>query len=337
MVIWFGSRLSKFAVLILCLVIAFVIHQSSFAIESAFTSPISESLDIIERCIPDDTEPLKNPESVAESKIPNTIHQIWKTTDVRTFSKEMEASYKVWKDKTRPFNYTVKLWTDDDVLKLVKSKYPWLLSTYEAYSHNIQRADIARLVVLHAEGGLYADLDVFPRDVTKIQCLQRLGLPTIFAPTSGTSGLSNHFIMAERGSSFLKWALYKAKRRAATSQHILLPYLQVFWSTGPTMVTAAFQEYAWLYSGQHHYLGLLDDGYVRAVVGHAAGRSWQGPDGQALNYLADHNGSLMVVIFVLMMIFGLVCVVKRGFLIIVGGFLHRIISGGTRGSSWSSS
>ncbi|KAJ5825754.1 hypothetical protein N7474_002892 [Penicillium riverlandense] len=337
MVVLLGSRPTKSVLVILCLLIVFVIHQLSFAIDSAFASRISDSLDIIDRCIPDGLQPLNNSKSVAEPEIPSIVHQIWKTTDVRTFSKEMKASHDVWKDKTRPFNYTVKLWTDDDVLRLIKTKYAWLLSTYEEYSHNIQRADIARLVVLHAEGGLYADLDVFPRDVTKIQCLQRLGLPTIFAPTSAASGLSNHFILAERGSSFLEWALYKAKRRGAASRHILLPYLQVFWSTGPTMVTAAFQEYAWLHSGQQHNLGLIDDGYVRAMVGHAAGRSWHGPDGRALNYVADHGHWLMVVSFLLMTVFVLVCVVKRGCWGEARGFLQRTVYGGARGVYWSSS
>ncbi len=45
----------------------------------------------------------------------------------------------------------MKLWTDDDIKRLVSAEYSWLLSTFEGYTQNIQRADIARLLVVHAE------------------------------------------------------------------------------------------------------------------------------------------------------------------------------------------
>ncbi|KAI9034841.1 uncharacterized protein KD926_005323 [Aspergillus affinis] len=96
----------------------------------------------------------------------------------------MKPSHELWKTVLEPQNYTIKLWTDDDVLKLIKSKYAWLLQTYMGYPHNIQRADIARLLVVHAEGGIYADLDVYPRSAEHIQCLQHLGLQAVFSTTS---------------------------------------------------------------------------------------------------------------------------------------------------------
>ncbi|RJE17074.1 hypothetical protein PHISCL_10589, partial [Aspergillus sclerotialis] len=96
----------------------------------------------------------------------------------------MDASHDSWKKALEPLNYTVKLWTDDAILQLVKHRYPWLLSTYETYPQNIQRADIARLLVIHAEGGIYADLDVYPISAHQIQCLQHIGLQAIFAPTA---------------------------------------------------------------------------------------------------------------------------------------------------------
>jgi len=204
---------------------------------------------------------------------------------------EFGASHDAWKTAFEPFNYTVKLWTDNDVLQLIKAKYAWLLSTYEGYPRNIQRADLARLAVVHAEGGIYADLDVYPRNVTQAQCLQHLGLQAIFVATQTSDlGLSNHFFLAEQGSPFLLWTLYKAKRRAVSaSLRVLLPYLNVLWTTGPLMVTAAFREYAWLYSAQRLTIGVLDeDRFRREILEHAAGRSWHGWDGLALNYMADH-------------------------------------------------
>jgi hypothetical protein len=121
--------------------------------------------------------------------------------------------------------------------------------------------------------------------------------------------------MAEPGSPFLQWVLYEAKRRSSRigSRGILLLYLQVFWSTGPIMVTAAFRQYAWLYDTLRLDIGLLDGGFGGSVIRHAAGRSWQGVDGRALNYIADHAGMgvIMKIVGCFCTISGLVYIVRR--------------------------
>ncbi|KAJ6132680.1 hypothetical protein N7471_007895 [Penicillium samsonianum] len=286
--IW-GKGWTRFmAVGILSLLLIFIIHLLIFANHFSNPGELSASMDVITACATSNFEHPNVSHSVAVPQIPNVVHQIWKTNDLRTYSTEIDPSHDEWKHTLEPLNYTIKLWTDDDILQLIKGRYPWLLPTYEAYPQNIQRADMARLLVIHAEGGIYADLDVYPTSATQIQCLQSLNLEAIFAPTSGTLGLSNHFFMAEPGSPFILWALYEGKRRGgAASRFIPLPYLRVFWSTGPTMVTAAFRKYAWLYGTLQHSLGVLDDGYSGAVIQHKAGRSWHGSDGRALNYIAD--------------------------------------------------
>jgi mannosyltransferase OCH1-like enzyme len=315
MIITSGKRRTRFiAVGILSLVLIFIIHLLNFANSFSNPSELSTSMDVIASCATSNSEHLTDSHSTTVPQIPNVVHQIWKTTDLKTYSTQIDASRDRWEHTLAPLNYTIKLWTDEAILQLIKRKYPWLLSTYEAYPQNIQRADMARLLVVHAEGGIYADLDVYPTSATQIQCLQSLNLEAIFAPTSGTRGLSNHFFMAEAGSPFLQWALYEGKRRGgATSRFIPIPYLQVFWSTGPTMVTAAFRKYAWLYGSLQHKLGVLDDGYTREVIRHEAGRSWHGSDGRALNYIADHvrMDSLMVIAAFFSCVLGVGYAVRR--------------------------
>lgn len=271
---------------------------------------MSESLEIINRCPPNSTETLNY--SDGDTGVPNIIHQIWRTTDVRTYSTTLKASRDSWKTMFQHNNYTVKLWTDDDVLQLLMANYTWLLSTYKDYPYDIQRADLARLVIVHAEGGIYADLDVYPHDMTRIQCLQHLDLQAVFASTGGTLGLSNHFFMGEHESLFLQWALLEAKRcAAAKSLRFLIPYLQVFWTTGPMMVTAAFREYAWLYNTRQQNIGLRDESYGHAVIHHAAGRSWHGSDGKVLNYMADHvQMTVSIGVFSLIILLGLIYVIR---------------------------
>ncbi|KAK1726460.1 nucleotide-diphospho-sugar transferase [Colletotrichum acutatum] len=288
---------------------ALVVHQLSYTNDFALPN---QSIEVIRLCNASERHG-KDFRDTIDSKppqepIPKIIHQIWKDHNVSTY--RVRASYETWKHTMEPLNYTVKLWTDEDVLKLIKTEYSWLLSTYEGYAQNIQRADVARLVVVHAEGGMYADLDVYPRSTEEMSCIQSLGLQAVFAPTSSTLGLSNHFFMAQRGSSFLEWALQEAKRRGgATSKRILLPYLQVFWSTGPIMVTYAFHQYAWMYSTLHHGVALLDEGYARKLFGHAAGRSWHGSDGQFLNYVSDHLGTVLFWVTVCLSVLSLATII----------------------------
>ncbi|TWU78628.1 hypothetical protein ED733_005219 [Metarhizium rileyi] len=268
----------------LSLVAIIIVHQLSFNDRFALSG---EPIRVVNAC--PRPAAYTNHESVegTGSYIPNLVHQIWKTRNLSTYP--AQTSHASWIDQAESMNYTVKLWTDNDIQTLIRTKYAWLLSTYDGYPHNIQRADMARLVVVHSEGGIYADLDVYPESVSELQCLQHLGLQGIFAPTAGNGGLSNHFFMAEKGSEFLQWALYEAKLRGGSSSNrILLPYLRVFWSTGPLMVTSAFRRYSWMYNPSDHELGMLDASYGRFMIRHAAGRSWHGLDGYLLNYIADN-------------------------------------------------
>ncbi|KAJ6118864.1 hypothetical protein N7471_013484 [Penicillium samsonianum] len=85
----------------------------------------------------------------------------------------MKPSHESWKTMLKPQNHTVKLWTDDDTFKFIR---------YMGYPHNIQLAHIARLLFVHTKGGIYADLDAYPRSAKHTQCLQYLGLQGIFSP-----------------------------------------------------------------------------------------------------------------------------------------------------------
>ncbi|KAH7189889.1 hypothetical protein DER44DRAFT_679838 [Fusarium oxysporum] len=280
--------------LTLALVSFSILYQLSLIVDLSFHKHFQRSVHTISTCRLPDRENTRRLSTQPSPNIPNLVHQTWKTSDVNTYP--IEASHTSWKFFFEPLNYTVKLWTDEDIRVLIQDSYPWLIDTYHGYSHDVQRADIARLVIIHAEGGIYADLDVFP--VAKngalrngIMCLQRLGMQAVFPPTGENDGLSNHFFMAETGSAFLEEALQEAVRRGgARSKLIILPYLRIFWSTGPLMITAAARHFLHTSSAteQTRLLAVMDQNYIRSVVSHKAGRSWHGWDGHALNWIADH-------------------------------------------------
>lgn len=86
--------------------------------------------------------------------IPAIIHQTWKTPDIPRGFAAYVASW-------RRFNpgWRYMLWTDRDCRSFVRDRYPGLLELYDSYSSSINRADVARYLLLHHYGGLYADLD----------------------------------------------------------------------------------------------------------------------------------------------------------------------------------
>lgn len=86
--------------------------------------------------------------------VPRVIHQSWRTRDV-------PPEFDAWRESWRRLHpgWELKLWTDADNRALVLSSYPWLLDTYDALPQSVMRADMARLLYMHAVGGMYADLD----------------------------------------------------------------------------------------------------------------------------------------------------------------------------------
>lgn len=305
-----GRGLKKFFKVLALILLGLVLgHYHAAEDEFAANAQLPDLMELVTQCSPSITKPTGPVIQHPQAHIPNVVHQIWKDADLDTYP--LEASHNQWKTMMDPLNYTVKLWTDDSILKLIQTNYMWLLSTYESYPENIQRADLARLVIVHAEGGAYADLDVYPESAEHLSCLWRRNSRGIFVSTNGGKGLSNNFFIAERDSTFLQWTLYEAKRRRDRSKMIALPYLRVFWSTGPIMITSAFRRFAWMHD-RHHSLAVLDETYAGSVIHHAAGRSWHGPDGRLFNFVADNArlGKLWIVPVVLSCVMCLGCILQ---------------------------
>ena len=86
--------------------------------------------------------------------IPKIIHQTWKTKDVPKITIPWIES---WKRLNPDWEY--RFWTDEDNLKLCQEEFPELLYIYTSYQFDIQRADVARYMILYQHGGLYADID----------------------------------------------------------------------------------------------------------------------------------------------------------------------------------
>ena len=85
--------------------------------------------------------------------IPAIIHQTWRNSDLPVPTRLPQS----WQDKNPAWEY--RFWTDADLENLVRAHYPDLLDLYLGVAKPVQRADIARYLIMHRFGGLYADID----------------------------------------------------------------------------------------------------------------------------------------------------------------------------------
>lgn len=86
----------------------------------------------------------------------NFIFGLWDNKPMpRLFKKNIE----IWK-KLNPHN-EICIWKKQECESLLQKLYPEIVPVYEIASP-IQRADLARYIILHANGGWYADCDTVP-------------------------------------------------------------------------------------------------------------------------------------------------------------------------------
>lgn len=170
--------------------------------------------------------------------IPKIIHQTWRDHNVPV-PKEWPES---WKRLNPDWEY--KLWTDDDLIKLVRDHYPDLEELFVSYPNPVQRADLGRYLILHHCGGVYADLDTECfASLQSIQDEARVILseePVEHSHHSQSLGLTkflfNGVMASPKGHAF--WLhLIDVLRRCRHAKSYVLE------STGPLVLTGAYDSF----------------------------------------------------------------------------------------------
>ena len=96
------------------------------------------------------------PRSPHTNAFPKVLHQTWKTSAIPPEMAKYVASWK----RHNP-EWTLRLWTDGEILRLIKAEMPYFAETaLTLFDSGVERADIARYVILYLHGGVYADLDM---------------------------------------------------------------------------------------------------------------------------------------------------------------------------------
>ncbi len=145
--------------------------------------------------------------------IPKIIHQTWKTKDVPKITIPWIES---WKRLNPDWEY--RFWTDDDNLKLCHEEFPELLDIYTSYQFDIQRADVARYMILYQHGGLYADIDTechtqFMSIPDNTDCLifKWFHIVTNYLIVSGGKSEFFKFVLSNLGKSDIQFTDYNKK------------------------------------------------------------------------------------------------------------------------------
>ena len=165
--------------------------------------------------------------------IPKILHFTWKSEQL---PRQMQTYYEAWR-RLHP-DWDVRLWTDESMRAFVVDAYPEFVATYDAYPKMIQRADSFRYLVLGKLGGVYADLDVEP-----CQAIDGLLDHPCFLGIEPLEHVSAH--RRHQGVPFLLTNAFMGSVPGhGLWQDIvaLMPSLvdqETFYSTGPSMVTAA--------------------------------------------------------------------------------------------------
>ena len=95
---------------------------------------------------------------VTSSTIPMVVHRTFiysdslADADIDEFSLYFESFARHNKD------FGTKIWFKKDIMKLMNEEE---MALYESLQLDIQRADMARYLILYHEGGYYADLDIY--------------------------------------------------------------------------------------------------------------------------------------------------------------------------------
>ncbi|KIW17311.1 hypothetical protein PV08_04503 [Exophiala spinifera] len=255
--------------------------------------------------------------------IPKIIHQTYKNESIPSrWLSAQQSCIKLHPD------YEYILWTDDKSYDFIAKEYPWFLSTFTSYKHNIQRADAIRYFVLAHYGGVYIDLDD--------GCERRLDpllSYTAFVRRTVPTGISNDVMGSIPQHPFF---LRVMESLPGANRSWVLPYITIMASTGPLFLSVIWKK--WM--GEHAHLDPETwIGRVRVIMPSEysnrpwsffkiyKGNSWHGNDARFIFWMGKNWMLLTALGFLLAGVLGLLIWWVYSRLIIMGS--RRRAAGGS--------
>ena len=112
------------------------------------------------------------------------VHQIYGLFgDGKPMSQRFQDSRDAWSRCAGSMGARYHLWNAAEVETLMRTRYQQFWDTYQRVRYPVMRADIARIAILHAYGGLCADLDTMPNRQSYAQA--PLAVCSVWGPKKG--------------------------------------------------------------------------------------------------------------------------------------------------------
>lgn len=202
-----------------CLCVAVYV---TFALFKSVLFPKPDACEVMEQYTP----------KMSRSELPRIIHQQWRNKDA------LPHKHQEWQNAVKNTfpQHKYILWTDEEMLDLIKTDYPEFLDVYLGFSHNIMRVDAARTFILHKYGGLYLDMDY---EVLE-NFWDRLPdtTPAVIQSYSHyLESTQNSLMSSPAGHAFWKytWELMKERSKSGSTNPIYV--------TGPNLIDQAVLNY----------------------------------------------------------------------------------------------
>ena len=209
-------------------------------------------------------------DTLVDSPLPLRIHQVFYNINKDDLSQELQEAQQSWRLLNKQFNYT--LWNESMVEELLREKYQYLEDLYYSYDRWIHKVDMARYLIIHQYGGIYADIDIECKsDMFKVYMRFPATTGVVMYYTSPL-GVSNDFFIAKPKHPFMT-AVIRGLR--TSYRWYVLPFFTEMFSTGPIYLSARF----WSFSMRYDMIVLQD---TRSFLVHRTGTSWHEADTKLL-------------------------------------------------------
>ncbi|RVX66839.1 hypothetical protein B0A52_09569 [Exophiala mesophila] len=200
-------------------------------------------------------------------KFPRKIWQSWKVSPLSFETRDMERAL-TWTTKNPYHRYEVL--TDENALGYVEQYFgpsgfnrPDVVFTYKSLKDKIIKADLLRYLIMYAEGGLYADIDVEALKPIAAWIPDRFNerdIDIVVGIETDEPSFIGHSILGKKAQSFVQWTfLCKprlpvmmrlidgilnwlnriAKEQGKPISEIELDFDEVLSGTGPSAFTSA--------------------------------------------------------------------------------------------------
>lgn len=252
--------------------------------------------------------------------VERTVHQLWKNARPPDL---WEVCAREWETLTQAHGWEYKLWTDEDVDRLLTEEYSWVMPFYRKLSSDIQRVHLSRYILLYHFGGLCVDMDVQPRSDHVLSFLESGVRPhrVVVSLDPYTKRVGTGFLWSsERGHPLWKYVLYYCMQPRDRWDEWLMrlsKHMEVRQRTGPTVLELTLDRHkfpdvlqvdARWFQPMHN---TDDSQWVTRVPGGPSWRDWDSTAIDAGHWLYAHRDWLLlgVVAFLLFTVF--VLLVKR--------------------------